>query len=74
MSFGKGPSAPAPPPPPPPPPNPGIPADAARAAGVLERRQAAVAGGAGFDNTVTNTGGDTGVASAPVERKQLLGQ
>ena len=70
MGFGG--SSP-PPPSPPPPPNPGTPVNAASQARANQLKQAAIAGGAGFDDTVKNAAGDAGVASAPVERKQLLG-
>ena len=75
MSFlsPKTPSAPPPPPPPPAPPNPGTPAAATQLAGAAERQAAALAGGAGFDNTITNAGGAAGLSSQSNERKPLLG-
>ena len=63
MSLGKSPSAPAATPPPPPPPNPGT-AAASFGSNISSVRNAAAAGeGAGFDNTITNTGGAQGIAS-----------
>lgn len=43
-------------------------------AGQQERQAAANAEGAGFDNTIRNTGGEQGLADAPTGRKQLTGQ
>lgn len=70
--FGGTPSAPAPPAPPPPPPNPGTPATALTIQDA--RQRAAAGGGAGFDNTIANTGGAEGFQESTAGKKTLTGQ
>lgn len=62
--------------PPPPPPAPAVTAATQAQAGVAERQAAASAQGAGFDDTVKNTGGAQGLQeqNTPTAQKQLTGQ
>ena len=62
-----------PPPPPPPPPNPGTPAASTQLSGSQALRAAAAGQGAGWDNTVTNSGGAAGITDNPTA-KRLTGQ
>lgn len=73
---GGGGSAPVVPPVPPVPPS-ASPATLANPAvsmaGATQRSRAAAAAGAGFDNTLTNTGGPGGLVPAQTSGKSLLG-
>lgn len=69
MGIFSGPKA---PPPPPPPPNPATIASPQAGEG-LAAQQAKLAGAAGMDNTIKNSGGAQGVNPTATGQKSLLG-
>ena len=73
MGFGGHASMPAPQIPPPPPAPATMASASIQQAGSAQRAAMLAASGLGGDNTITNTGGMTGISSSSVPAKQKLG-